>query len=177
MVDFDWVDKIEAFCFTVIIGLSAEEVIRRLGGDPACTRMMTFDECFWSVDEPQWVQVGAVDGGVLVAEHNGWRGEELAVELSVGGRLACFCRDVHAVMRFVYAVDGVLALTFDPLVDRHPGAGADPDLLQPYLAGLPFGLHAAEPSALTLMERMTGVRVTEEWLHRRQPAVELPPPR
>jgi hypothetical protein len=40
---------------------------------------------------------------------------------------------------------------------------------------LPFGLHAAEPSAMTLLERSTGVRVTRSWLSRRQPAVRLPP--
>ncbi len=172
----EWVEHLEAYCFTAVVGLDADEAIRRLGGDP--TRGVgsrTFAECFWPADGPQWAQVGALDGGLLVAEHNGWRAEEVVEPLSRGARLACFFRNVHAVMHFVYAVDGRVLAEFDPLLDHAPKAGYDPRCLDRALQGLPFGLFAAEPSALTLLERLTGVRVARSWLDAPQRAVALPP--
>jgi hypothetical protein len=167
---YAWIEELEAYCFTALVGLPPEEAIRRLGGDPTTVDRRTFDECFWPAAGPQWVQVGPVGSGVLVAEHNGWRAEEVVEELSTGARLACFVRDVNAVMRFVYAADGTVLADFDPLVD-----GARPAALDPMLAGLPFGLFAAEASALVLIERLTGVAVTPAWLGHRQPAARLPP--
>jgi hypothetical protein len=164
-----WIEKLEAYCFTAVVGVAPDEAIRRLGGDPATMDRRTFDECFWPAVGPQWVQVGRVGAGVLVAEHNGWRAEEAVEELSVGARLACFVRDVNAVMRFLYAVDGAVLAEFDPLVDGAPAA------LGPALDGLPFGLFAAETSALALIDRLTGVVVTPDWLGARQPAALLPP--
>ena len=176
MAGYGWVEALEAYCFTAVVGLDLDEAIRRLGGDPArADGQRTFDECFWPADGPQWAQVGRLHAGLLVAEHNGWRAEEEAESLSRGGRLACFYRNVNAVMRFVYAVDGKVLAAFDPLLDSRPEEGAEPRVLDPWLRGLPFGLHAAEPSAMTLLERSTGVRVTRSWLSRRQPAVRLPP--
>jgi hypothetical protein len=172
---YGWITRLDAYCFTALLGVAPEAVAIRLGADPATATRRTFDECFWTVDDPQYAQLAETEGGVILAEHNGWRAEEEAEALSRGGRLACFYRNVDAVMRFVYAVDGHVLAAFDPLLDRRPKEGADPDVLDPWLRGLPFGLHAAEPSAMTLLERATGVRVTLSWLNRRQPAVQLPP--
>jgi len=176
MVGYAWVEALEAYCFTAVVGLDPDEAIRRLGGNPsAALGPRTFDECFWPADGPQWAQVGAVDGGVLVAEHNGWRAEEVAGALSQGARLACFFRNVQAVMHFVYAVDGEVLAEFDPLLDSAAVSGARPRVLDPAMQGLSFGLFAAEPCALSLMERVTGVRVSEAWLRRPQRAALLPP--
>jgi hypothetical protein len=177
MAAYAWVDDLEAYCFTAVVGLDPDEVIRRLGGNPATPEgPRTFEECFWIADGPQWAQVGPVDGGLVVAEHNGWRAEERAARLSEGGRLACFFRNVQAVMRFVYAVDGTVLAEFDPLVDRMPPGGAEPVSIAGALEGLAFGLFSAEPSALTLLERLTGVRIERTWLDAPQRAVALPPP-
>ena len=176
MAGYAWAEALEAYCFTAVIGLDLDEAIRRLGGDPArADGQRTFEECFWPADGPQWAQVGAVDGGLLVAEHNGWRAEEEAETLSRGGRLACFFRNVHAIMHFVYAVDGRILAEFDPLLDVGPRAGDDPHSIDPALQGLPFGLFGAEWSALTLVERLTGVRIDPDWLAAPQRAVALPP--
>jgi len=174
MGPYGWVESLEAYCFTAIVGPDRDETVRRLGGDPGATQPRTFDECFWAADGPQWAQIDAVDGGVLVAEHNGWRAEEAAESLSVGGRAACFFRNVQAVMHFVYAVDGDVVAEFDPLLQRGPSAGR---ALASALDGLPFGLFAAEPSALSLVERLTGVIVRRSWLDTPQRAVALPPMR
>ena len=176
MAGYEWVEQLEAYCFTAVVGLEADEAIRRLGGDPDLSgRSRTFAECFWPADGPQWAQVGVVGEGLLVAEHNGWRAEEVAEPLSRGARLACFFRNVHAVMHFVYAVDGRVLAEFDPLLDHAPKSGEDPHCLDPALQGLPFGLFAAEPSALTLLERLTGVPIAPSWLEAPQRAVALPP--
>lgn len=175
MPGYAWVEPLEAYCFTAVIGLDADEVITRLGADPLDCRRLTFEECFWTVDAPQWAQVGSLDGGVLVAEHNGWRGEEAAPVLSAQARAACFCRDVSAAMCFSHAVDGIVLAAFDPLLEPAPTLGADPGCLDGLLSGLAFGLDAAEVSAMALLERVTGVRVNAEWLHRPQRAVRLPP--
>lgn len=163
---YEWVDGLEAYCFTAAVGLSPEDAIRRLGGSPAQGRR-TFAECFWPADGPQWAQVGALGAGVLVAEHNGWRAEEAICPLSQGTRVACFFRNVRAVMRFVYAVDGRLVAEFDPLLERAPQSVPSTDL--------PFGLFGAEVSSLTLLERLTGVRVAPAWLDTPQRCVALPP--
>ena len=172
---YGWITRLDAYCFTTLLGVAPDAVVDRLGADPAAMTRRTFDECFWTVDDPQYAQVAEAGHGVILAEHNGWRAEEEAESLSRGGRLACFYRNVNAVMRFVYAVDGKVLAAFDPLLDSRPEEGAEPRVLDPWLRGLPFGLHAAEPSAMTLLERSTGVRVTRSWLSRRQPAVRLPP--
>lgn len=174
-VEFAWVEDLEAYCFTAIHGLRRLEVVRRLGGDPRGEDRLTFEQCFWTLDEPQWVQIGEVGAAVLVAEHNGWRADEAVEVLSAGARLVCFYRNVNAVMRFVYAVDGAVLADFDPLLDARPAAGGSPRALDRFLTGLPFGLHAAEPSAMALLERVTGVKVTPAWLDQPQPAYELPP--
>jgi hypothetical protein len=176
MAEYAWADDLEAYCFTAVVGLDPDEVIRRLGGNPATPEgPRTFEECFWIADGPQWAQVGSADGGLVVAEHNGWRAEERAARLSEGGRLACFFRNVQAVMHFVYAVDGAVLAEFDPLVDRFPAAGADPAVIAPALKGLAFGLFSAEPSSLVLLQRLTGVRIQRTWLDAPQRAVALPP--
>jgi len=173
---YEWVEQLEAYCFTAVVGLEADEAIRRLGGDPNISdRSRTFAECFWPADGPQWAQVGVVGEGLLVAEHNGWRAEEVAEPLSRGARLACFFRNVHAIMRFVYAVDGRILAEFDPLLDIGPRTGHDPHSIDPALQGLPFGLFGAERSALTLLERLTGVTIDPDWLAAPQRAVVLPP--
>src|SRR5688572_20236887 len=117
---YEWVDDLEAYCFTAVVGIDLDETIRRLGGDPATAHQRTFAECFWPADGPHWAQVGTVSEGLLVAEHNGWRAEEVVESLSRGARIACFFRNVQAVMRFVYAVDGRIEFEFDPLLERGP---------------------------------------------------------
>jgi hypothetical protein len=173
---YGWVEELEAYCFTALVGLDADEAIRRLGGDPAAVeRDLTFEQCFWPADGVQWAQVGAVGSGVLVAEHNGWRAEEVVEILSLGARMACFFRNVHAVMHFVYAIDGEVLAEFDPLLEHSAAAGVQPRVLDGVVGDLPFGLFGAEPSAMSLLERLTGVRVERSWLDAPQRAVALPP--
>ena len=175
VVDYGWVENLEAFCFTAVVGLDPDETVRRLDGEGGFGQTRTFEDCFWTADGPQWAQVGPVDTGVLVAENNGWRAEECIERLSKDAQVACFFRNVQAIMHFVYAVNGLVLAEFDPLVETWPASGADPSAIAGALDGLTFGLFAAEESALVLMERLTGVRVEPAWLESPQRAVRLPP--
>ena len=74
--------------------------------------------------------------------------------------------------------DALFVAEFDPLLDTSGGAPAGrrlPHAITAEMLDLPFGLHAAEVSAMLLLERMTGVRVSAEWLLHPQPAALLPP--
>ena len=77
-------------------------------------------------------------------------------------------------MHFVYAVDGEVVAEFDPLLDTAVVAGTRPRAMDAAMKGLAFGLHAAEPSAMSLIERLTGVTVSDQWLRQPQRAVRLP---
>jgi hypothetical protein len=177
MTGYGWVDSLEAYCFTVIHGPDADEVLHRLGGTTSGGQPRTFEECFWDAAGPQWVQLARIGDRVLMAENNGWRGseDETALELSKGGWLASVFCNVSAVMRFVYAVDGDLRAAFDPLLDKQPSQGSDPRCLDRPLGGLTFDLSSVASSAMLLLERLTGVAVTPAWLGRAQPAYPLEP--
>ncbi len=77
------------------------------------------------------------------------------------GRVITVFWNVNAVMRFVLAHDGQVRRSFDPLL---PGDSEGVPL--PEEAGLPFGEPAAmlRAAALVLAERLSGVRVTEDWI-------------
>jgi hypothetical protein len=173
---YEWIDKVDAYCFTVVRGPDVDAVLERLGS-PAEGERRTFDECFWDATGPQWVQVGRVGDRVIMAENNGWRGseDETALELSRGGWLASVFCNVNAVMRMVYAVDGDLRVAFDPLLDRRPVQGSDPRCLDRLLVGLTFDLSEVAQATMVLLERLTGVGIAREWLDRPQPAYALEP--
>jgi hypothetical protein len=141
MAGYAWVEALEAYCFTAVVGLDVDEAIRRLGGDPARGRRPAHVRRVLLAGRRSAVGPGgAVAWRLLVAEHNGWRAEEEAEPLSRGGRLACFFRNVHA--------DHALRVR-----GRRPGPGrvrpaarhraadrARPARIDPALQGLPFGL-------------------------------------
>jgi hypothetical protein len=172
---YAWVEPLEAYCFTAIVGVEPGDVVRRLGADPRQSVWRTFEECFWLAAGPQWAQIATVDCGVLVAENNGWRAEEAIERLSIGGCVASFFRNVSAVMRFAYAEDGAILADFDPLLEGRPAAHREPAMVTRAMEGLRFGLFGAEPSALALLHRLTGVQVRRGWLTTPQRAFLIPP--
>ena len=147
-----------------VVGLDPDEAIRRLGGDLAGSEPRTFDECFWPADGPQWAQVGPGRAAACWSPSTTAGGPRRASSaLSQGARVACFFRNVHAVMHFVYAVDGRVLAEFDPLLGRL-AARRRPSAIAPAWTACRSGCSAAEPSALALLERLTGVRVAPAWL-------------
>jgi uncharacterized protein DUF6461 len=131
----------------------------------------TFVEAFNDFPSPSSsVLADEVDGGVLVAENNGWHGTsiDLLRRLSDRGHAASLYRSVNADMAFSYAVGGTDVCSFDPLLDEVPAA------LEGIVAEGHFGDHAVA-SSLALMAALTGVRLTSAWLDEPHARFDTPP--
>lgn len=175
-----WLDSddelVQAACFTAVVGVPAAEVVRRFGADPATERSATFAESFNDLTGAARIVFDDVDGGVLVAENNGWLGADSALveSASRGGRAASVYWSVNADMSFLYAVDGVLVGGFDPLLVEHPWWGADPESIRERARDLPFGVERPQTASVLLVERLTGVRLDRAWIERPHRSVEVP---
>jgi hypothetical protein len=166
---FRWAEsdeRLTAACFTAVVGVGADEVARRFGGDLPARRRETFADAFNEYPLTHSLVFDDVPGGVLVAENNGWEGArlEVATAVSRGGRLASAYWSVNADMTFVHAVDGVPLAVFDPLLIESPWWVGDRGSLPARIDDLPFGVEAPRAAAFALVERLTGVRIEASWL-------------
>ena len=158
----------EAYCVAVATAASVDGALAAFAADPGSLRSAAFS-AQWDMAAPypdgggnDTVAVDALAGAVVCAQANGWAGtrEECAAELSRGGVYVCSYRNVNAVMEVVYARDGELLRRFDPLLYEPWAGGALPEE-----AGLPFGTDQDSPAAaFCLMQRLTGVEITRDWL-------------
>jgi hypothetical protein len=147
----------EASTITVVRGASVDEVLRGFGADPARPQPMTGMQEDLGIDP--WVSVLEVGDVVLAVEPNGWQGAQSPVlrAVSRGGVAASMYRNVNAVSRLSFAVDGAVPASFEPGLDDAPGALGD------VLAGLEFGDYEHVWSkALTAIERFTGHGLDEQ---------------
>jgi hypothetical protein len=166
---YSWIELdpvMDAYCISVAVGADAERAAAAFGCDPSSRRMATFAEQ-WDMAMPypqgggnDTVQIDMLGTAVVCVEANGWGGvdQARAERLSCGGRYISTYRNVNAVMEVVHAAAGAIVRAFDPLL--YDAAGALPEE-----AGLPFG-HPGSPAAagLAMIERLTGVALTREWL-------------
>jgi len=156
-----------AVTVTFVRGVSPDEVIRRLGANPSAgTEMLHSD--VWETQGQGYefhlgVQVDVVDAWTVIVEPNGWMltSPGTAERVSVGGELVSLYWNVNALMQFIAARDGTLIRRFDPLLYKQQSIGRP----LPEEADLPFG-HPGDPrgAAIQLAERLTGVRLTRDWL-------------
>ena len=164
--DDDWLP--EAATITFVRGLELRAVGDLLALEWDTERALTFDEAEELQDVPlevHVVQLAEVDGWVVVVEPNGWFSSmtDVVEAMSRGGEAVSVFRNVNAHMSVIAARGGTTVRAFDPLlVDDQEG---DP---LPEEQGLPFGSEEADPHelAMELAERLTGVRITEDWLLR-----------
>ena len=162
----DWTDLM-AVTVTFARGVSPEEVVRRLGADPSAGVDMLHHEVLEAQGEGYdfrlGVQVDQVDGWTVVVEPNGWllTVPDTAESVSASGELVSVFWNVNALTQFIVAKDGMIIRRFDPLLYEQPTTGEP----LPEEAGLPVG-HPGEPrlAAVELAERLTGVRLTRDWL-------------
>ncbi len=167
-LDEDDSDVVMAACLGVAVGGSREAVLRAFAAEDALGVMTLADA--WTTSESDSgndvVQVAAVDRGVATIEPNGWHGVDsrVAADLSQYGSYAGFSWNVNADMTFVYAQEGVVVREFDPLLygDGQDGQALPEERDLP----LPRGEDALTPrrAALALLELLTGVQVTRQWL-------------
>ena len=148
-----------AGCVTVVKGGSVDEVLAAFGADPAVDGR-PWDE---SASVGDCVAVVTVDGGVLAVEDNGWQGSrpEVLRRLARLGRAASTFWNVNALTRVSAAEGGRLLGAFDPVAPDQL-AGDDPEAIAKYLAGLDFEAGSWVAQGMVVVERFTGVRVTED---------------
>jgi hypothetical protein len=169
-----WIDAdpaCDAFCFSVVVGEPEDAVLVAFAVDASTRQLLTFGmQPALGVPYPRGygndtVFVDALGDAVVAGENNGWAGveEERAAALSTGGSFTAIYRNVNALMRFVHARGGRVVRTFDPLLYNAEGA-LDEE------RDLSFGVGQAASAALTLLERLTGIRLERGWL------VETPHP-
>ena len=113
------------------------------------------------------VQADRLDACWGLVEPNGFRlsSEPLLLRAASGGDAVSFYWNVNSVMRLIRVRDGKVVTAFDPLLDTPSVDGAD----------LPFEEHP-EAAAFALVERWSGVAVTEAWFTSDKPTfvVEIP---
>ncbi|MGC0420810.1 DUF6461 domain-containing protein [Embleya sp. AB8] len=186
-------DRIHDGTLVFVKGLAADEVLRRLGADPASARLMSRDERY---GRPDLLSVHALGGDWLLAfEPNGFDAfvELLLHDLSAGAEVVVFNRNILGHCRFRHIVDGDTWTYFsefepdqryglhpDRLNDAMRRIGLDPDYddADDYdEIGAPIGdedpAHVEHWSAMTmaLVEAVTGVRLNPDVLDAPAPTV------
>lgn len=104
-----------------------------------------------------------LDAWTVVVEGNGFEATTPGTleRLTVGSHCAgVIYRSVNADMQFVWAHDGEIVRSFDPLLYDIPGVG---DVL-PEEGGFRFGFGSPTASSFALLERLTGLSLTQEFL-------------
>ncbi|MFF5704528.1 DUF6461 domain-containing protein [Streptomyces sp. NPDC012794] len=171
----DFPDLAEAYCFTLVRGLSPAELTARLEGRPEAPLRgiaAVTDAAFAQYDledgARQLVAMTTVGLWTLLVEPNGYLGvtEDRVLPASAGTSWISHFVNVNAVGTFLWAEDQVLRLCFDPMFpeDRW-GAAPDEFLDVMERIGFHFEDGSAEtdlssPAAFALAEHLTGVAVT-----------------
>jgi Family of unknown function (DUF6461) len=124
--------------------------------------------------DPHWepLLVGGLDGWLVLIAPNGFEFSppEVVAGASMLGRVVSAYWNVNGVMRFLVADAGRITRRFDPVI--YGDAEGNP---LPEEADLPFGEPGEPLSAMSLLlaERLTGQRVTRDWLMSEHDAVVL----
>jgi hypothetical protein len=181
--DYAWLDEqyghlMEAYCVTLVGGLTPEALLRELKAEPepGLTGVDALNEpCFdawghWEGDS-LFVGVTAVGDWSLMVEFNGFLGitTEVALPLSRGRRVVSHFRNVNAVDHFYRFEDGDTRLRFEPLFPfARDGSHADELLTEMRESGFDlresrerdYSMHTE--AAFALADRLTGIRLTPE---------------
>ncbi|HEY8978050.1 MAG TPA: DUF6461 domain-containing protein [Streptomyces sp.] len=172
-------DLAEAYCFTLVQGLSPAELLRRLDGweEPPLTGVDELGEAAFNLahssgDRRQFVAMTTVGSWTLMIEANGYLGvsDERVRAASAGVRWVSHFININALGSFLWAEDSELRLSFDPMFpdDR---CGTTPDELLDVMRDIGFHFEDDMPetyvsaeAAFALAEHLTGVAVTPELL-------------
>lgn len=180
--DHTWDEDHPITTLTLVEGLSRADVARVLQADTANEWLSHVGDVDVSPTKVggRWmhpVQLFEDAGWVVLLEPNGSAGihPSLTGPLSQAGSLVALYCGINAEMEFRYAVAGTLRRVFEPLA-WPDGQQGEP---LPQEAGLVFGLpepqHNPFQQAVLLAERLTGLRLTNEWvLGEERPTVLAP---
>ncbi|MFF3015688.1 DUF6461 domain-containing protein [Streptomyces sp. NPDC057939] len=170
----DFPDLAEAYCFTLVRGLSPDDVASRLEGrveKPLRGIAAVVDAAFAQHDltdgASQLMAMTTVGGWTLLIEPNGYLGvtEGRALPASAGASWVSHFVNVNAVGTFLSAQDQVLRLCFDPMFPEDRW-GTAPDEFLDVMRQIGFHFEEApetdlsSPAAFALAEHLTGVAIT-----------------
>ena len=173
-------DLAEAYCVTLVRGLTPEALLTRLGATEIrhVTGVDGLHEPAYGAGEPHdgarlFAGVTAIGEWALMVEPNGYLDvtDEIVGPLSLRTTVVSHFCNVNAVDRFNWYEDGGLLLHFEPLFPYRRD-GSDPDGLLDDMRAAGFDLSEDEDrdfdlcteAAFALAERTTGVRLTRELL-------------
>ncbi|MFJ1600165.1 DUF6461 domain-containing protein [Streptomyces sp. NPDC088261] len=177
----DFPDIAEAYCFTLVRGLSPSELISRLEGRSkaplqgiAAVVEAAFARYELEGGDRQLVAVTTVGAWTLLIEPNGYLGvtEERALPASAGMSWISHFVNINAVGTFLWAEDQAQRLCFDPMFPEDRWGTAPDEFLG---AMTRIGFHVDEdapeterdlssPAAFALAEHLTGIAITPELL-------------
>ncbi len=165
---YAWVEGRDAFCVSFLETTSPEAVLEKMVGRCGTGIVSVAEAQEWASERtrPEFrsvIRAGIVTGWVVSFEADGYQATlpNIIRRISRGSRAIVVFRDVHAHMSFLYAVDGIVVRSFDPLLYEDPTPWDGPPLSEE--AGLDF---SGQPvaSAFACAERLTGVRLTADLL-------------
>ncbi|MFD7326263.1 DUF6461 domain-containing protein [Streptomyces sp. NPDC059875] len=178
--DYAWLsdqyeDLMEAYCITLVQGLTPDELLRSLGAESgvritgvAGLREPSYDVCG---HEQLLVGTASLGSWSLMVEYNGYLGvtDGAMLPVSRGRTVVSHFRNVNAVDHFCWYEDGATRLHFEPLFAYHRD-GSHPDELLTEMRESGFDLSDDDDrdfdghteAAFALAHRITGVRLTPE---------------
>ena len=179
----------EAYCVTVVRGITPAEVLGLLQAEVRgnCVGVRALDEHAHKAAQVHrgshgYLGVAPLGGWSVMVEPNGYLGtlDGVLSRLSAGRTAVSHFCNVNAVDHFNWYEDGELRLHFEPLF-AHDRDGSDPDGLVTSMREVGFVVEEVEEleegeeadaddadivtaAAFALAERVTGVRLTPEFL-------------
>jgi hypothetical protein len=176
--EYSWAEA-DAFCITFVEAAATVAVLERMVGG-CSTGIVSIAEArkwAWAQAAPDYgsvIQGGSVGGWAVTVEGNGYTATlpEVVRRISKGSRAIVVFRNIHGHAAFLYAVDGVVTRSFDPLFYDDPTPWDGPPLREE--SGLDFGNHPMA-SAFACAERLTGFRFTADLLDDHGDWVRLSP--
>ncbi|MGW7079763.1 DUF6461 domain-containing protein [Streptomyces sp. NPDC054866] len=163
----------QAATFTAVHGGDEDAVIRLFGGNPEQWRPLRLEELREHY-ESDLILVSRSGPAVIVVENNNYQGsrEEVLRPLSRHGRTASAFWNVNAVSQLSLAEDGLISSAFE-MITPEDTFGARPDAWQPLLEGLNLDDDHLWGTGLAAVERATGARFDNSWVHGPHRAVEI----
>jgi hypothetical protein len=171
----EYTDLREAYCFTLVRGLTPEQVITRTGAQAGAFPLMGLKKLIKTAcsglgrpdsGHGHFFGVVAVDDWAFIVEPNGFMGvlPDIAGRLSAGTRLVSHFLNVNGVEDFLCMEDGQERLSLEsssPDIDFHIKSAEEFDEIARQVG---FDAARSSESFFAMAEYLTGVRVTPELL-------------
>ncbi|WUD77058.1 DUF6461 domain-containing protein [Streptomyces sp. NBC_00510] len=183
--DYHWFEAdfarlAEAYCITLVRGITPAEVLQVLKAEVRGhgIGVATLDEHAYETAQVHegthgYLGVAPLHGWTVMVEPNGYIGtlDGALSHLSAGRTVVSHFRNVNAVDHFNWFENGKPRLHFEPLFPYHRD-GSDPESLVTAMREVGFATEEGSPDDLdvvtaatfALAERVTGIRLTPEFL-------------